>query len=124
MGSWLGESDPARLEKFAGVQLAFPAGLMPVAQLLPLHCEGAAARAVAVAALPVVLLVMVVGRSADANVRKEGFPFEPLGAAKNVLTVWLPNPAPVRELHEGSLPLEVRKVFAPPMASRLFVDEW
>ena len=74
-------SEPVRLLNPGCKQLAFPLVEMPVAQLLLLHCAGVEARAVAVAALPEVLLLMEAGRSAAANARKEGFPIEPLGAA-------------------------------------------
>jgi hypothetical protein len=82
------------------------------------------ARAVAVAALPEVLLVMEAGKSAAIKVRKEGFPLEPLGAARKLLLVWVPNPAPVKELQEGSVPFEAKKVLVPPIAKRVLEEEW
>lgn len=54
------------------MQLAFPFAVMPWAKVEPVHCVGAAARLMEVAALPVVLLEMVVGRSAGASARKVG----------------------------------------------------
>jgi hypothetical protein len=69
------------------MQLAFALAPTPRAKAEPAHCVGAVAKAVAVAALPDVLLVMVVGRSAAAKVRKDGFPLEPLGAAKKLFAV-------------------------------------
>jgi hypothetical protein len=79
---------------------------------------------VAVAALPVVLLVRVEGKSAATNERKEGFPLEPLGAASMLFALWLPNPAPVKEPHAGSVPLEARKVLAAPRGRRVLEVEW
>ena len=74
---------------------------MPVAQLLVLHCAGVEASAVAVAALPVVLLEIVAGRSAGARGRKVGVAAGPEpGPAKTVLGVW------VRSCG-ASVPLEV-----------------
>ena len=74
-------NEPARLLKPGCKQVAFPLLEMPVAQLLLPHCVGVAARAVAVRALPEVLLVIAAGISAATNGRKEGFPLEPLGPA-------------------------------------------
>ena len=74
--------------------------------------------------MPEVLLVMEAGRSAATKVRKDGFPLEPLGAAKILLAVWLPNPAPVRAPQEGSEPFEVKKLLAPPIAKRVLEEEW
>jgi hypothetical protein len=105
-------------------QLALPFAAIPVAKLLPEHCVGVEANAVAVAALPEVLLVMETGRSAATKVRKDGFPLEPLGAAKKLLAVWLPNPVPVKEPQDGSVPFEVKKVLAPPIAKRVLEEEW
>ena len=68
-------------------QFALPDAATPVAKFEPEHCVGAAANAVAVAALPEVLLVIEAGRSAATKVRKDAFPPEPLGAAKMVLAV-------------------------------------
>jgi hypothetical protein len=67
--------------------LAFPLAATPKAKAEPAHWDGAVARPVAVAALPEVLLVMEAGRSAATKVRKDGFPLEPLGAAKTLLAV-------------------------------------
>ena len=74
-------NEPARLLNPGCKQLAFPLAVIPAAQLLLPHWAGLEARAVAVAALPEVLLVIEVGISAATNARKEGFPLEPLGAA-------------------------------------------
>jgi hypothetical protein len=63
-------------------QLAFPLAVIPVANWLAEHWFGVEARAVAVAALPLVLLVIEAGRSAAAKARKLGAPAVPLGAAK------------------------------------------
>ena len=69
-------------------QLAFPIEDMPVTQLLLPHWAGVAASAVAVAALPVVLLEIDAGRSAGARVRKVGVAAGPEpGPAKTVLAV-------------------------------------
>lgn len=85
---------------------------------------GTEANAVAVAALPVVLLEIEVGRSAAIKVRKEGFPLDPLGAARKLLAVCVPKPAPVKGPQEGSEPLEDRKVLLPPIAKRELDAEW
>ena len=53
-------------------QLAFPFAAMPCAKTVPAHWVGGEARAVAVAALPEVLLVIVAGRSAETKPRKVG----------------------------------------------------
>ena len=106
------------------MQLAFPLAAIPTASAEPVHCAGGAAKAVAVAAFPEVLLVIDEGRSAATKPRNEGFPLEPLGAARKLFAVWLPNPAPVKESQEGSVPFEVRKVFALPIARRAFKEEW
>jgi hypothetical protein len=83
-------SEPARLLKPGCKQLAFPLEVMPVTQLLLPHWAGVPARAVAVAALPVVLLEIDVGRSAGARVRKVGVAAAPEpGPAKTVLAVWV-----------------------------------
>jgi hypothetical protein len=69
-------------------QLALPLVEMPVAQLLLPHWVGFAARAVAVAAVPEVLLEIVAGRSAGTSARKVGVAACPeLGPAKTVLPV-------------------------------------
>lgn len=97
---------------------------MPVVNWPEVHWLGAEANAVAVAALPVVLLVIDSGRSAVTKVRKEGLPLDPLGAARKLFAVWLPKPAPVKGPHEGSEPFEVRKVLLLPMAKRELEEEW
>ena len=74
-------SAPERLLNPGCKQLALPLTETPVAQLLLPHCVGLEANADAVAALPEVLLVMEPGRSVATNVRKEGLPLAPLGAA-------------------------------------------
>ena len=74
-------NEPARLLKPGCKQRAFPLLEIPVAQLLLPHGVGPEARAVAVEALPEVLLVIEAGISAATNARKEGFPLEPLGPA-------------------------------------------
>lgn len=68
-------------------QFAFPAAVMPVVNCPPEHWEGTAAKAVAVAALPEVLLVIAAGRSAATMVRNVGVPLAPLGAARMLLAV-------------------------------------
>ena len=79
--------DPERFVNPGCKQVALPLAAMPVAQLLPLHWVGVLASAVAVAALPEVLLVIEAGKSAARRLRKAGLPAEPLGAAKKVLAV-------------------------------------
>jgi hypothetical protein len=69
------------------MQLAFPLVAIPVANAEPAHCDGAVAKAVAVPALPDVLLVIEAGKSPATKVRKEGFPFEPLGATRTLFAV-------------------------------------
>jgi len=79
-------NEPARLLNPGCKQLAFPLLAIPVAQLLPEHCVGLDAKAVAVAALPDVLLVMEVGKSEDARARKVGVAAGPEpGPANTVL---------------------------------------
>lgn len=73
--------DPERLLNPGCRQLALPLTEIPVAQLLLPHWVGLEAKAVAVAAFPVVLLVSEAGRSVATKVRKEGFPLALLGAA-------------------------------------------
>ena len=63
-------------------QLAIPVAVTPVANCPPVHCVGAVAKAVAVAALPVVLDVMVVGKLPAANV-----PVTPVDSGKPVALV-------------------------------------
>ena len=83
-------NDPVRLLNPGCEQLAFPAAEMPLAQLFPLHWVGFPARAVAVAALPVVSLEIVVGTSAGAKARKVGVAACPdAGPARTVLAFWV-----------------------------------
>jgi hypothetical protein len=65
---------PERLENAGCEQLAAPDAVTPVAKLLPLHCAGRAASAVAVAALPVVLLLIEAGNVALPRLTAEGVP--------------------------------------------------
>ena len=81
------DTEPLKLLNESCEQFALPDAATPVATLLPEHCEGAAANAVAVAALPEVLLVREEGRSAATKARKDGFPLEPLGAARTLFAV-------------------------------------
>ncbi len=69
------------------MQLAFPLAAIPRAKAEPAHGDGAVAKAVAVAALPAVLLGIEAGRSAATKLRKKGFPLEPLGEAKKLFAV-------------------------------------
>jgi len=66
-------------------QFGFPLAWMPWANCDPLHCVGAEANAVAVAAFPVVLLVMEAGRSEAAMARSPSGPVPLLGVARNSL---------------------------------------
>jgi hypothetical protein len=69
-------------------QLAFPLTATPVAQLFVPHWVGLEASVVAVAALPVVLLEMIAGRSAGTKVRNEGEADGPeLGPARTELAL-------------------------------------
>ena len=71
-------------------QLALPLVEIPVAQLLLPHWTGVDTRAVAVAALPVVLLKIVVGRSLGESGRNDGVAACPeSGPARIVLAVWV-----------------------------------
>lgn len=65
-------NEPERFPNPGCWQLALPVEEIPVAQLLLLHCEGVENRAVAVAALPVVLLEILRGRSPAKSARKVG----------------------------------------------------
>ena len=86
-GSWALVAAPLRLAKVGWAQLALPEAAMPVEKLLPEHWDGAAAKAVAVAALPEVLLVIEAGKSDATKLRKEGLPLAPLGLARMLLAV-------------------------------------
>ena len=83
-------NEPERSPKPGCKQFALPLVETPVAQLLLPHCVGLDTRAVAVAALPVVLLEIVAGKSPGANVRNVGVAACPEpGPAKTVLAVWV-----------------------------------
>jgi hypothetical protein len=86
-GSWVLVADPLRFENAAGAQLALPLAAMPVAQLLPLHVVGVDTNALAVAAVPLVLLAMEAGRSVAMMVRRPTAPAAPFGVARNWLAV-------------------------------------
>ena len=91
-GVWPSASIPDRLLNPGCKQLALPLTVMPVAQLLPLHCVGMEVRAVAVAAFPEVLLEMAVGRSVAANARKVGVAAGPeFGPARTLLAACVSN---------------------------------
>jgi hypothetical protein len=92
---------PVRLPNPGCEQFALPLAEIPVAQVLVEHCVGLDARAVAVAALPLELLVIDEGRSDAVKLRKVGVAAAPeLGPARTVLAVCVASCG-------ASVPLEV-----------------
>jgi hypothetical protein len=83
-GNWAVVAEPLRLLNAGCAQFAFPDTATPVAKVFPVHCVGAAANAVAVAALPEVLLVIEVGKSAATSARKVGVAADPEGGPAKI----------------------------------------
>ena len=79
---------PVRLLNPGCEQFALPLAEIPTAQVLVEHCVGLEAKAVAVAALPLVLLMIEEGKSEAIKLRKVGVAAEPeFGPASTVLAV-------------------------------------